>query len=175
MQEQIVHVGETSGDEILDVTFYEKIIDGITVDYINIRVPGDKSVEIDVEADETYKRRFARKYSAYKKMQDVIGTPIDEWVEIPEGLRREFIYQGFRFIEQVAGAPDSAFTRIMGGIQWRVKAQSYLNQGKVSDADVIKRQQEQIDKLQRQMTALLEQPQPKRGRPAKAEAEVETE
>lgn len=171
MSEQVVRIGETSGDEILDVTFYEKEVDGEMRDYVNIRVPGDKSIEIDVEADETYKARFGRKYSAFKKMQDVIGTPIDSWDDIPDGLKREFVYQGFRFVEQVAGAPDSAFTRIMGGIQWRTKAQGFLNRGKISSDDIIKQQQSQIEQLQQQMASLLEH-QPKRGRPAKAEAEA---
>jgi len=173
MSEQVVRIGETSGDEILDVTFYEKDVDGEMRDFVNIRVPGDKSIEIDVEANDTYKARFARKYSAFKKMQDVVGTPMENWDDIPDGLRREFMYQGFRFVEQVAGAPDSAFTRIMGGIQWRTKAQGFLNRGKISSDDIIKRQQEQITLLQEQMAAILEH-QPKRGRPAKAEAEAVT-
>jgi uncharacterized protein YicC (UPF0701 family) len=70
-------------------------------------------------------------------------------------LRHELAYQGFRYIEQVASAPDSAFARMMGGTQLRVKAQSFLNRGKV-DADVIISQQnEQIAELQEQMKQLM--------------------
>ena len=175
MADEIAYVGDTSGDEFLDVTFYSKIVDDVEVEYVNIKVPGDKSVEIDVEASEDYKRRFGRKYSAYKQMQSMTGTPIEEWTDTPEGFRRELAYLGFRFIEQVAGAPDSAFVRVMGGIQWRVKAQAFLNRGKVGADDLVKQQQAQIDELKAQMAALLGDA-PKRGRkPKETTDEVESE
>jgi len=172
MSDQIAYVGDNSGDEFLDVTFYTKLIDGNEVEYINIKVPGDKTLEIDEQVTENYARRFGRKYSAFKQMQGLVGTPIDEWDDIPNGLKTEFVYQGFRYVEQVAGAPDSAFTRIMGGIQWRVKAQAFLNRGKIPADNLIKQQQQQIEELQRQMSELLAAP--KRGRKA-ASDEVSAE
>lgn len=175
MADEIAYVGDTSGDEFLDVTFYAKIIDGVELEFVNVKVPGDKTLEVDVEATEDYKRRFNRKYSAYKQMSELSGTPIDEWVDVPEGFRRELLYLGFRYIEQVAGAPDSAFTRVMGGLQWRIKAQAFLNRGKVGADDIVKQQQEQIEKLQAQMAVLLGE-SPKRGRKPKETAdEVESE
>ena len=175
MSEQISYVGDTSGDEFLDANFYAKIVDGVEVDFINIKVPGDKTLEIDVQADDSHIRRFARKYSAYKQMQSMTGTPIEEWADVPEGFKKELAYLGFKWIEQVAGAPDSAFVRVMGGVQWRVKAQAFLNRGKVAADDVIKAQQSQIDELKAQMAALLAANAPaKRGRKAKAdEADAE--
>ena len=156
MAEQIAYVGDTSGDEILDVSFYEKIVDGVAKDYINIKVPGDKTVEVVSEVDDQYKARFARKWQAYKQMQSIdTGTPLHEWDDVPQGLKDELNYQGFRFVEQVAGAPDSAFTRIMGGTQWRMKAQAFLNRGKKNADDVINEQQKQIELLQQQMAQLL--------------------
>lgn len=181
MADEIAYVGETSGDEFLDVTFYSKIIDGNEVEFINVKVPGDKTLEIDVEADEGYKRRFARKYSSFKQMQGMTGTPIDEWDDVPDGFKRELAYLGFRFVEQVAGAPDSAFNRVMGGLQWRVKAQAFLNRGKRGAEDVIRAQQAQIDELRQQMAALLAgnpvvETAAKRGRKPKETAEqVESE
>ena len=175
MAEQIAYVGDTSGDEFLDVTFYSKIIDDKEVEFINLKVPGDKTLEIDVEATDEYRNRFGRKYAAYKQMQGMTGTPIEEWSDAPEGFKRELAYLGFRFVEQVAGAPDSAFTRIMGGIQWRVKAQAFLNRGKRGAEDVIQQQQAQIDELKAQMAALLGDA-PKRGRkPKETTDEVESE
>lgn len=174
MADEIAYVGDTSGDEFLDVTFYSKIIDDKEVEFINIKVPGDKTLEHDVEATEDYKRRFGRKYSAFKQMQGMVGTPIEEWSDVPEGFKRELAYLGFRFVEQVAGAPDSAFTRVMGGLQWRVKAQAFLNRGKIGADDLVKQQQAQIDELRAQMAALLEDA-PKRGRKPKEATEVESE
>ena len=54
MSDQIAYVGDTSGDEFLDVTFYQKIIDGQEVDFVNIKVPGDKTLEIDEQVTEQY-------------------------------------------------------------------------------------------------------------------------
>lgn len=157
MSDQIAYVGDTSGDEILDVSFYEQEVEGELKDFIHIKVPGDKTVEVISEVTDQYKRRFARKWEAYKSMQTIdAGTPLAEWDDIPEGLKRELQYQGFRFIEQVAGAPDSAFARIMGGFQWRNKAQAFLNRGKKSSEEVIKNQQDEIELLKQQMSALLE-------------------
>ena len=182
MADQIAYVGDTSGDEVLDVTFYVSEVDGVVKDFINIKIPGDKTVEVNVVADETYQRRFARRWEAYKSMQAIdCGTPIDEWDDVPRGLKDELKHQGFRFIEQVAGAGENAFTRIMGGIQWRTKAQAFLNRGKKSSDDIIKQQQEQIDLMQKQMAALLEAVQNnnlgevKRGRKPKESTQTETE
>lgn len=156
MSDQIAYVGDTTGDEILDVSFFEQEIGGVMRDCIHIKVPGDKTVEVKAVVNDQYKRRFARKWEAYKNMQAIdTGTPIAEWEEINEGLKREFAYQGFRFIEQVAGAPDSAFARIQGGFQWRNRAQAYLNRGKKPADEVIAAQQAQIELLQQQMAQLL--------------------
>ena len=175
MSEQIAYVGDTSGDEILDVSFYEQEVDGVTKDFIHIKVPGDKTVEVISEITDQYKRRFSRKWEAYKQMQSFDnGTPLAEWDDAPEGLRRELAYQGFRFVEQVAGAPDSSFARIMGGFQWRNKAQAFLNRGKKSSEEVINQQQEQIKQLQEQMAAILALNN-NRGRKSKETTEINKE
>ena len=176
MSEQIAYVGDTSGDEILDVSFYEEIVDGEPKDFIHIKVPGDKTVEIISEVTDQYRRRFARKYEAFKNLQSYDnGTPLAEWTDVPEGLKRELQCQGFRFIEQVAGAPESAFARIMGGMQWRNKAQEFLNKGKKSSEDVIAQQQKELDELKQQMAALLAMNSEKRGRKSKESTQSEEE
>ena len=175
MSEQIAYVGDTSGDEILDVKFYEKEVNGVIKDFINIKVPGDKTVEVVSEVDDVYKARFARKWEAYKNMQSIdSGTAIAEW-DVPEGLKNELSYLGFRFVEQVAKAPDSAFTRIQGGFRWRAEAQAFLNRGKKSSEDIINEQQKQIEQLQEQMAALLAATTEKRGRKSKETTQTESE
>ena len=179
MSDQIAYVGDTSGDEILDVSFYEQLVNGEPKDFIHIKVPGDKTVEVISEVTEQYQRRFARKYEAYKNLQSYdSGTPLSEWTDVPDGLKRELEHQGFKWVEQVAGAPESAFARIMGGIQWKSKAQDFLNRGKKSSEDVIAQQQAQIEQLQQQMAALLAATQSgevKRGRKPKESTQTEKE
>lgn len=175
MSDEIAYVGDTSGDEFLDVTFYTKLEDGKEVEYVNIKVPGDKTLEIDVQAEDSHRSRYARKYQAFTQLHGIHGTPIEEWTDVPEGFKRELAYLGFRYIEQVAGAPDSAFTRVMGGLQWRVKAQAFLNRGNNNSEDIIKAQQAQIDELKQQMAMLLGDA-PKRGRkPKDTTNQVESE
>jgi len=155
MSEQINYVGETGGDVYLDVTFYKAIYNGEEADFIKIGVPGDKTITIDTLADDVHKARFKRQYDAYIGYRDIKGHPIDEWEEIPQTLRTELNYQGFKFVEQIAGAPDSAFARMMGGVQIRTKAQNFLNRGKI-DADlVIAKQGEQIQELTEKLEILM--------------------
>ena len=176
MSDQIAYVGDTSGDEILDVSFYGQLVNGEPKDFIHIKVPGDKTVEVISEVTEQYQRRFARKYEAYKNLQSYDnGTPMSEWTDVPDGLKRELEHQGFKWIEQVAGAPESAFARIMGGFQWRNKAQDFLNRNKKSANDVIAQQQSQIEQLQEQMAALLAATQQTRGRKSKESTQTESE
>lgn len=176
MSDQIAYVGDTSGDEILDVSFFEQEVDGQPKDFIHIKVPGDKTVEVISEITDNYRRRFARKYEAWKNMQSFDnGTPLSEWHDVPEGLRNELQYQGFRWIEQVAGAPESAFARIMGGIQWKNKAQAFLNRGKKTSEDVIAQQQKELDELKQQMAALIAMQSEKRGRKSKESTQTQEE
>lgn len=176
MSDQIAYVGDTSGDEILDVSFYEQLVNGEPKDFIHIKVPGDKTVEVISEVTEQYQRRFARKYEAYKNLQSYdSGTPMSEWTDVPDGLKRELEHQGFKWVEQVAGAPESAFARIMGGFQWRNKAQDFLNKSKKSSDDLIAQQQDQIKQLQEQMAALLAMNSEKRGRKSKESTQNEME
>lgn len=163
--DQLNYVGDTSGDDLLNVTFYEMTDDsGVTQEYINIRVPGDATLDFHAVLDDTYRERFARRYEAYKAMHADGGTPIETWTDLPMSTRREFVYLGFRTVEQVATAPDSAFARIMGGPTIRLKAQAFLNRGKVSTDEVIAKQQAEIDELKSALTELLAV---KRGRPAR--------
>ena len=156
MSEQINYVGETGGDVYLDVTFYKAIYNGEEADFIKIGVPGDKTITIDTLADDVHKARFKRQYDAYIGYRDIKGHPIDEWEEIPQTLRTELNYQGFKFVEQIAGAPDSAFARMMGGVQIRTKAQNFLNRGKIDADVVIAKQGEQIQELTEKLEILMQ-------------------
>lgn len=156
MNEEISYVGDTSGDPYLDVNFYTKLINGEEHDFIKINVPGDKTFNIDTGADAEYKARFRRQWEAYKNLKSIVGTSLDEWEELNESLANELKYQGFRYIEQIASAPDSAFSRIMGGQQLREKARAFIDRGKITSETLIAKQAKQIAQLQEQMALLLE-------------------
>lgn len=161
MAEQIAYVGETAGDEFLNVNFYKRYVEGTEfseggeVEFVRIEVPGDNSLVIDVPVDENHKQRFHKKWKAYQELQSLSGTELAQWDELPDGLRREFEYRGFRYVEQIAGMPDSIAHSTMGGVQWRKKANDFLNRGKVSSDDLISKQQQEIEELKAQMAEIL--------------------
>ena len=155
MNDQINYVGD-KGDDFLDVTFYKGYVGDVETDFIRIVIPGDKTNVVDEVVSEDDKKRFQRKWLAYEGMQNIAGTLVADWPELPEGLRSEFIYQGFKYIEQIAGAPDSAFTRIMGGVHWRIKAQAFLNSGKRAEAETIAEQAGKIQELEEKMQLLID-------------------
>lgn len=166
MNEELNYVGDTAGDNYLDVLFYKGMHNGEEVDFVRIGVPGDKTITIDTLADESHKRRFVRQWSAYEGIRNLNGHSLEDWDEITESYRRELNYQGFKFVEQLASAPDAAFARLMGGTQLRDKARAFLDRGKISSDAVIKQQASQIQELQEKMALLMEalNEKPKRGR-----------
>lgn len=172
MSEQINYIGDAGGDAYLNVTFYKGIHNDAEADFIKIDVPGDKTIVIDTLAEESHKQRFKRQYDAYISYSDMKGTPISEWEEIPPSLQMDLVYQGFRFVEQIANAPDAAFARMMGGAQIRTKAQSYLNRGKVNADEVIAKQGEQIQELNEKLELLM---QAMNNTPAKTSKTKDTE
>lgn len=175
MNDELNYVGDTGGDQYLDVLFYKGLHNGEESDFVRIGVPGDKTVTIDTLADDGHKRRFARQWAAYEGIRSLSGTSLDEWDEISDSYKRELNYQGFKFVEQLASAPDSAFARLMGGTQLRDKARAFLDRGKVSSDAVIKQQATQIQELQEKMAILMEalNEKPKRGRKAAEEPPLE--
>ena len=162
-----------NADAYLSVQFYKGFHEGEEADFIKIDVPGDKTISIDTLATPEYKARFRRQYDAYANLREQTGTPLEQWSDIPDGFKKELNYQGFRTIEQIATAPDAAFTKIMGGTDLRRKAQAYLNRGKVNADVIIKQQQEQINELSEKMAILMEalNEKPKRGRPPATQEE----
>ena len=156
MSEEINYVGDTGGDAYLDVSFYKNFFNGEETDFVKINLPGDKTLTIDTIAEDSHKARFKRQWNAYVGYRDMTGTPISKWEEIADALRTELGYLGFKFVEQVAGAPDQAFARIMGGVQIRTKAQSFLNRGKIDADVVIAKQGEQIQELTEKLDLLTQ-------------------
>lgn len=156
MNEQINYIGETGGDAYLDVIFYKGMHEGVDADFVRIGIPGDKTVTIDTIADDTHKARFRRQWDAYAGIRDLNGHPVAEWDDIPDTMKRELEYQGFKFVEQLASAPDSAFARLMGGAQIRNKAQAFLNRGKIAADVLINQQNDKIQELEEKMAILME-------------------
>jgi len=173
MADNIVYVGDAGGDNFLNVTFYKGMHEGKEMDFIRIQSPGDQHNVIDTAVQDHHKRRFALRWEQYKNGDSEKGTPIEDWPELAGTTLADFKNKGFRFIEQVANAPDSAFASIMGGIQWRNRANKFLGALNSSNSDIVKAQAERIAELEKKMEAILAptsvstDDRPRRGRPVK--------
>jgi hypothetical protein len=152
----ISYVGDQSNDA-LDVHFYKDHHDGELVDFIRIKPLGSMSTTvIERPVDEIFKARFATKWDAYINMRDISGTPILEWDEMDFQLRKDFQHQGFEFIEQVAIAPDGAFSRLPGGQTWRTKAILFTNKSKPVVSEELEKLRETNEKQERILKILLD-------------------
>jgi hypothetical protein len=149
-------------DHKLHVTFYtravpnnfksieagRKVFD--EVDYIRIHTPGSQLNVIDAPITAgTYRQRFADKYEKWKKGQAdlVSGTPLDAFPLLlgKVALIAELRSMNIHTVEQLAGIPDSAVQKIMGGNELRSKAQTYLDKTSGTDAVLAKMQKENED------------------------------
>ena len=152
----------------LTVDFYRKtemilkaiMVDGVVThheempvesEFITIRIPGDDKTVIDEHVTDKYRHEFARQYYAWKNGQVYSGTPIEELTDIPADEIRKLKFSGFIYVEQLANSPDHIAMSIPGGTGFRIKAKAYIERGSISNADVIKAQQAQLETQQAQL------------------------
>jgi len=99
------------------------------VEYVDIKIPGDRSGGACRPASDGDKRRFAEHYRRFKDRmsQDVNeGTPLVEWPIISRSLCEELAFFHVRTIEQLANMSDSQTSKFMGLAQFREKAKQWL-------------------------------------------------
>lgn len=162
---EIIYTDENEEASKLTVDFYKDMHDEYDLtgeiikreekDFIRITSPGDPLNVIVELVNDGHKKRFSKRWQSYSGVNAQTGTPIKDWPEIPEPQRDLLLQNGFRTIEQVAGSSDAAFSRIMGGIQWRLRAQEWVNSKKITESGTVKRQAEQIATMQAQIEQLL--------------------
>ena len=146
------------------------------VDYIKIRIPGSQLSVIDAPYKE-YAPRFAARYKQWKSDQKdaITGTPIENFPFLlgKIGLIAELKAMNVMTVEQLAGLNDGWVTNLMGGIELRKRAQTWLDETTGVDAQLSTIAQENND-LKAQMSALQEQmaqllaPKPAEAKPAEA-------
>lgn len=164
-----------SKDSALSVKFYKKIYDEIESEWIEIIVPGDKTLKVDRVANDIDKRRFSDQYKDFVLSSTMTsGTLIEEMSDLPKGVKQQLAFLGFEFVEQLANASDSVLSTVMGGNQWRSKAKDFINKDKVSLNDLLAKQQAQINDLMSQLSVIKSQDQQtrkKRGNSSSDDAE----
>lgn len=137
-------------------------------EYIHVIVPGDSKTTVDCPVDDTFRMRFEKQYSKFKKgiEQAVEGTPLEMWPQMSVGLCAELKAMNITTVEQLAGLDDGKAQRIMGSHDLRRKAQMFLDaaKGEAENNKIVKeleKRDDEIALLKTQMAQLLEAQKPK--------------
>ena len=132
--------GQTNAaDEQLLVKFYYKtrqkrgqaageIPEFEEVEYIEIRVAGQRDAQVARPANEADKQRFPRHYEAFKQRvtPPEEGYPLSEWASISRGMVEQLSFLHVKTIEQLANISDTNITNIQGGATFKRKAEEWL-------------------------------------------------
>jgi hypothetical protein len=129
------------------------------VEWIDIRVPGDKDNIVVRPARQKDRERFPRHYAAFKQRQEdgkqeLVGTPLSLWPGVTPSQLKEFEFFNIRTVEQLSNAPDNLGQKFMGFNKLKQAAAAYIEATK-SAAPVVNLQ-EQLDVLTKKFDELLE-------------------
>ncbi len=103
------------------------------VEFVTIRIPGDKTLSIHRPVTPSDKQRFPLQYAAFKNKagEQIVGTPLNLWPGCKPSQVRELEYFNVRTVEQLAAMPDGAQGASMMGVQaLRNAARAYVSLAK---------------------------------------------
>lgn len=133
------------------------------IDFVTIRVPGDKTFFVHRPVWAADKIRFRAKYEAFKNAsgEAVEGTPIDVLPEIKPSQVADLKYVGVTTIEQLARVSDgSPLMTMMGGIGLKQRAAAWVAKNRrtsvvVQTNEALAERDAQIADLKAQMAEVL--------------------
>ena len=136
------------------------------VEYVDIKVPGQRSGGACRPATYRDKQRFPRHYAAYKQRVEMPleGTPLGEWPLMSRSQVEELSYHNVKTVEQLVGMSDSAASQFMGmntlkakGKMWLEKTEETqrINQIQSLETSNVEKD-EKIETLQNQVLSLME-------------------
>jgi hypothetical protein len=127
-----------------------------TIERAMVRVPGSRD-ETPVRIDDKFMAEYGPLYERWKKTQEqpVDGVPLEQWAPLPKALVEEWKFFGVRSVQDLANLSDTNAQKMgMGVIEWRKKAQAWLEQAAdhassqrlVSENEQLKREIERLTK-----------------------------
>ena len=128
------------------------------VEYIDIKIAGDRNSGVCRPARTTDIQRFKAHYEAFKNRVEapVTGTPLTECTFIPRTIVEELSFQNVKTVEQLAALSDDFAGRMHGGYGFKRKAQDYLDQAKaVAEFESLSELKKQNSELKESNSALL--------------------
>lgn len=139
------------------------------VEYIDIKIPGDRTGGVARPASHADKQRFPEHYAAFKQRIELPleGTPLIEWPLITRSLAEELAFHNVKTVEHLSTMSDVHSGKFMGLNALKAKALTWLEQAG-EEAKAHKLQEEllerdkrialqdgQIEQLQKQMLELM--------------------
>lgn len=120
---------------------------------VEIRVRGDRNNVVMRPVFDEDRRRFRRIYNDWKegKSQEATGTPLGEWPVVSASFVEEMKYLGFRTVEDIANASESAKSKVPGLTSISEKAKRYIEFAK--DQAPIAASAQEIEDLKSQVSA----------------------
>ena len=133
------------------------------IDFVTIRVPGDKTFYVHRPVWAADKIRFRAKYEAFKNAtgEPVEGAPIDILPEIKPSQVADLKYVGVTTIEQLAKVADSSpMMSMMGGVGLKQRAAAWVAKNRKTSVvtqtnEALKERDDRIAKLEEQIQTLI--------------------
>lgn len=135
------------------------------VEYIDIKVPGNRTGGASRPAQFRDKQRFPRHYEAFKSRQEMPteGTPLAEWPLMSRSQVEELAFYNVKTVEQLVAMTDTNAGQFMGIRALQAKAKTWLDKtdetARINEIESLKttndEQAETINSLQSQMTDLM--------------------
>lgn len=99
------------------------------VEYVEIRIAGDKSTVIVKKVTDEHKRRWPRQYEQFKAgiEQHMEGTPLSEWSQLSASKVAEFKAMNIHTVEALSEVADGNIAKLgMGARELVQKAAKWL-------------------------------------------------
>ena len=136
------------------------------VEYVDIKVPGQRSGGACRPATFRDKQRFPRHYLAYEQRKEMPqeGTPLAEWALMTRTQVEELSFHNVKTVEQLVSMSDTLASQFMGMNTLRAKAKTWLEDSeetaRINEIESLKtsnnEKDEKILNLESQMLSLME-------------------
>lgn len=124
------------------------------IEYVTIRIPGDKTLSVHRPVNASDRHRFPLQYQAFKNRNNelVVGTPLSTWPGIQPSQAKELDYFNVRTVEQLAAMGDSGAGQMMGIQKLKAAAKQFLEASK--DAAGTLKLQKELESRDNKIAAL---------------------
>lgn len=133
-------------------------------EYIDIKIPGDRTGGICRPATDQDRARFPEHYRRFKQRveggDDNTGTPLSEWPLISRSMCEELAFFHVKTVEQLANMADTQVGKFMGLYAIRDKAKLWLKKAQDEKplwemAEALKSRDQKIAELQAMVSELV--------------------